>query len=95
MPTKRSNIGSDNPAVVEVGDVTPIKQNEIPRPRLIRILSQQAMIYRYGLDSDGATLVAARLRQMVRELAYGRGYGLDEDAERCVLDGDAGVPQDR
>lgn len=95
MPTKRSNIDSDNPAVAEVGDVAPIKQNENPRPRVFRIPSQQGMINRYGLNSDGATLVAARLRQRVRELAYEQGSGLDEGAERCVLDGDAGVPQDR
>ena len=36
--------------------------------------------------------VAAKLRQRVREFAYKEGYGLDEDAERFILDGGAGVP---
>jgi len=92
VPTGRSNTDSDSPAVVEVGGVTPTKQSGNPRPRVFRIVSQQGMINRYGLNSDGATLVAARLRQRVREFAYKQGYGLDEDAERYVLDGDAGVP---
>lgn len=92
MPTERSNADSDSPAVVEVGGVTPTKQSGNPRPRVFRIVSQQGMINRYGLNSDGATLVAARLRQRVREFASKQGYGLDEDAERYVLDGDAGVP---
>ncbi len=92
VPVQRNNTDSDSPAVVEVGGVTPNKQSGNPKPRVFRILSQQGMINRYGLNSDGASLVAARLRQRVREFAYKQGYGLDELAERFVLDGDAGVP---
>lgn len=33
-----------------------------------------------------------KLRQRVREYAYEMGFGLDEDAEQRVLDGEAGVP---
>ncbi len=33
-----------------------------------------------------------RLRQRVREYAYANGFGIDEDAEQMVVDGDAGVP---
>lgn len=33
-----------------------------------------------------------RLRQRVREFAYSIGFGIDEAAERRVLDGEAGVP---
>ena len=33
-----------------------------------------------------------RLRQRVREYAYAMGFGLHEDAEQRVLDGEAGVP---
>ncbi len=50
------------------------------------------MINRYGLNSEGADHVAMRLRQRVREFAYEMGFGLDEDAEQRVLDGEAGVP---
>ena len=33
-----------------------------------------------------------RLRQRVREYAYANGFGIDEQAEQSVLDGEAGVP---
>ena len=89
---QRSNTDSHSPAIVEVGGVTETKQSGNSKPRVFRIPSQQGMINRYGLNSDGAALVAARLRKRVRDFAYSQGYGLDEDAEKFVLNGGAGVP---
>ena len=89
IPTELFALG---PAIVEIGGITPEPQSGNLKPRVFRIPSQQAMINRYGLNSDGAELVAARLRQRVREYAYSMGYGLDKDAERYLLDGEAGVP---
>lgn len=80
------------PAIVEVGGVTPLPQEGNPKPRVFRIPSQNALINRYGLNSEGADYVAMRLRQRVREFAYKMGLGIDEEAERIVLDGEAGVP---
>ncbi|QDS72673.1 hypothetical protein FKW77_002925 [Venturia effusa] len=80
------------PAVVEVGGVTPLPQAGNPQPRVFRIASQNALINRYGLNSEGADVVAMRLRQRVREHAYTHGFGMDENAERLVLDGHTGVP---
>ncbi|KAK4992736.1 Dihydroorotate dehydrogenase (quinone), mitochondrial [Elasticomyces elasticus] len=80
------------PAVVEVGGATPLPQEGNPKPRVFRIPSQNALINRYGLNSPGAAVLATRLRQRVREFAYSVGLGLDEEAERRVLDGEAGVP---
>ena len=80
------------PAVVEVGGVTPLPQPGNPRPRVFRVPSQQALINRYGLNSEGAEHVAMRLRERVRHFAYARGLGTDVAAEQHVLDGDAGVP---
>jgi dihydroorotate dehydrogenase len=78
--------------VVEIGGVTPLPQDGNPKPRVFRLASQNALINRYGLNSEGADVVAMRLRQRVREYAYQQGYGIDEEAERMVLDGEAGVP---
>ena len=80
------------PAVVEVGGATPLPQGGNPRPRVFRVPSQKAMINRYGLNSQGAEAMAARLRQRVREFAYAIGLGADDEAVRMVLDGEAGVP---
>jgi dihydroorotate dehydrogenase len=89
VPTPLLELGA---AVVEVGAVTLLPQEGNPKPRVFRLPSQNALINRYGFNSEGAELVATRLRQRVREFAYRAGLGLDEDAERKVLNGDAGVP---
>ncbi|KAK8248625.1 hypothetical protein IWZ00DRAFT_508747 [Phyllosticta capitalensis] len=80
------------PAVVEVGGITPRPQEGNAKPRVFRVPSQNGIINRYGLNSEGADNVAQRLRQRVREFAYQMGFGLGPDAERAVLDGAAGVP---
>lgn len=80
------------PAVVEVGGITPKPQPGNPQPRMFRVVSQEGLINRYGLNSEGADNVAARLRQRVREFAYNLGFGIGPDAEKAVLDGAAGVP---
>ena len=80
------------PAIIEVGGVTPHPQDGNARPRVFRLESQRALINRYGLNSEGADFVAMRLRQRLREFAYNEGFGLDEEAEKVVLDGSAGVP---
>lgn len=89
IPTPLLALG---PAIVEIGGTTPYPQAGNPKPRVFRIPSQNALINRYGLNSEGAEHMAMRLRQRVREFAYHIGFGLDEEAERMVLDGEAGVP---
>lgn len=80
------------PALVEVGGVTPLSQEGNPKPRVFRLPSQNALINRYGLNSEGADHVAMHLRQRVREFAGNYGLGLGPDGETAVLDGEANVP---
>ncbi|KAL8928790.1 MAG: hypothetical protein Q9208_001568 [Pyrenodesmia sp. 3 TL-2023] len=80
------------PAIIEIGGVTPQPQDGNPKPRVWRLPSQKALINRYGLNSNGADHVAMRLRQRVREYAYHMGWGIDDEAEQRILDGEAGVP---
>jgi dihydroorotate dehydrogenase len=89
VPTPLFELGA---GIVEVGAVTLLPQEGNPKPRVFRLPSQNALINRYGFNSEGAELVATRLRQRVREFAYHAGLGLDEEAERLVLNGEAGVP---
>jgi dihydroorotate dehydrogenase len=79
-------------AYVEVGGVVPRPQEGNPQPRLFRIPSQNALINRFGLNSEGAEKVAARLRERVRKFAKDQGFGYGPEGERRVLDGEAGVP---
>jgi len=46
------------PAIVEVGGVTPHPQEGNPQPRVFRLPSQNALINRYGLNSEGVEHVA-------------------------------------
>ncbi|EMC93500.1 hypothetical protein BAUCODRAFT_125360 [Baudoinia panamericana UAMH 10762] len=80
------------PAIVEVGGVTPMPQTGNDKPRVFRIPSQNALINRYGLNSEGAEHVAMQLRERVRQFAYDHGLGLEPESERIVLDGEAEVP---
>ncbi|KAK4629682.1 Dihydroorotate dehydrogenase (quinone), mitochondrial [Fulvia fulva] len=80
------------PAIVEVGGATPLPQEGNPKPRVFRIPSQNALINRYGLNSDGAEHVAMQLRERVRQFAYSHSLGLSAESERIVLDGEADVP---
>ena len=80
------------PAIIEIGGTTPMPQNGNDKPRVFRLTSQQAMINRYGLNSEGADYVAMRLRNRVRKFAHSLGLGQDEIAEKAVLDGITGVP---
>jgi dihydroorotate dehydrogenase len=89
VPTPLLAIGA---GIVEVGGVTPLPQPGNPKPRVFRLPSQNALINRYGFNSEGAERVALRLRQRVRDFAYHLGIGIDEEAERAVLNGEAGVP---
>jgi dihydroorotate dehydrogenase len=79
-------------AIVEVGGATPKAQSGNDKPRVFRLASQNAMINRYGLNSEGADHVAMRLRKRLREYAHRLGLGHDEKAEKAVLNGTAGVP---
>ncbi|KAK5167084.1 Dihydroorotate dehydrogenase (quinone), mitochondrial [Saxophila tyrrhenica] len=80
------------PAIVEVGGATPHPQVGNPKPRVFRIPSQNALINRYGLNSEGAEYMAMQLRERVRQYAYDNGLGLEPESERQVLGGEAGVP---
>lgn len=51
-------------ASLEVGTVTPRPQPGNPKPRLFRQPEQRALINRMGFNSDGAAVVAERLRRL-------------------------------
>lgn len=46
---------------VEVGGVTPLPQPGNPRPRVFRLIEDEAVINRYGFNSEGVEAVARRL----------------------------------
>ena len=80
------------PSIIEIGGATPMPQGGNEKPRVFRLPSQNALINRYGLNSEGADFIAMRLRERVREYAYSMGLGYDAQAEELVLNGHTGVP---
>src|SRR5215831_18589615 len=48
---------------VEIGTVTPLPQKGNPKPRLIRLTSDRALINRMGFNNDGVKVVAERLKK--------------------------------
>lgn len=49
---------------VEIGTVTRYPQSGNPKPRLFRLLTDQALINRMGFNNDGADQVASRLAKL-------------------------------
>lgn len=52
---------------VEVGTVTPLPQSGNPRPRLFRLAQDEAVINRFGFNSEGAEAVLRRLAARANE----------------------------
>lgn len=71
---------------VEVGGVTLKPQPGNPRPRVFRLVSDQAVINRYGLNSDGAEQVATRLAARERSGILGINLGANKDSADRLAD---------
>ncbi|AVO43877.1 quinone-dependent dihydroorotate dehydrogenase [Phreatobacter cathodiphilus] len=72
---------------VEVGGVTPKPQPGNPKPRVFRLVSDEAVINRYGLNSDGVEAVARRLAERSRRGGIvGVNIGPNKDSTDRVAD---------
>lgn len=74
----------------EVGGVTPLPQPGNPKPRVFRLVEDEAIINRYGLNSEGAAAVRARL--MLRRHRFegvgivGVNIGANKDSQDRTAD---------
>jgi dihydroorotate dehydrogenase len=48
---------------VEVGTITPLKQYGNPKPRVFRLVEDEALINRLGFNNHGAEIVKDRIKQ--------------------------------
>lgn len=72
---------------VEVGGVTPKPQPGNAKPRVFRLVPDEAVINRYGLNSDGADVVARRLAERAgRSGIVGVNIGPNKDSADRVAD---------
>jgi dihydroorotate dehydrogenase len=71
---------------VEIGSVTPLPQPGNPRPRVFRLAEDEAVINRYGFNSDGIEAVARRLIARPRQGIVGVNLGKNKETEDAAKD---------
>ena len=76
---------------VEVGTLTPRPQDGNPRPRLFRLVEDQAVINRMGFNNDGQSAALARLKRRKRSGIVGVNIGANKDSGDRIADYVAGV----
>jgi dihydroorotate dehydrogenase len=70
---------------IEAGTITRVAQPGNPRPRLFRLLQDEALINRMGFNNEGAETVAARLKKM-RPLPIPLGLSLGKSKVTPLVD---------
>lgn len=72
---------------VEIGTVTPLPQAGNPKPRLFRLVEDEAVINRMGFNNDGSEAVAGRLRGR-RSMSgiVGANIGANKDSSDRIAD---------
>jgi dihydroorotate dehydrogenase len=72
---------------VEIGTVTPRPQAGNPRPRLFRLVEDEAVINRMGFNNDGLEVVLSRLEaRRARGGIVGVNIGANKDSEDRIAD---------
>jgi dihydroorotate dehydrogenase len=77
----------------EIGTLTPLPQDGNPRPRLFRLVEDNAVINRMGFNNGGQTAAIARLKARPRADGFpvGINIGANKDAADRIADYAAGV----
>ena len=71
---------------VEVGTITPLKQYGNPKPRVFRLVEDQALINRLGFNNLGSENVSSRIRASLPEGLLGINIGPNKDTKDRLSD---------
>tara|TARA_B110001450_G_scaffold38826_1_gene34624 strand:- start:150 stop:1202 length:1053 start_codon:yes stop_codon:yes gene_type:complete len=71
---------------VEVGTVTPLEQYGNPKPRVFRLVEDQALINRLGFNNLGAENVSTRIRSNLSKGLLGINIGPNKDSSDRLKD---------
>ncbi len=71
---------------VEVGTVTPLKQYGNPKPRVFRLVEDEALINRLGFNNHGAMNVLERIKSNKQSRLLGINIGPNKDTENRLND---------
>jgi dihydroorotate dehydrogenase len=70
----------------EIGTVTPLPQAGNPKPRIFRLVDDQAVINRLGFNNEGHQAALARLRRCAPGALIGVNIGANKDSADRVAD---------
>ncbi len=73
---------------VEIGTVTALAQPGNPKPRLVRLVEDRAVVNRMGFNNDGAAAVAQRLGKLDHRRRRGPVLGINIGKSKVVPDDD-------
>jgi dihydroorotate dehydrogenase len=76
---------------VEVGTLTPLPQDGNPRPRLFRLVEDEAVINRMGFNNRGQAAALERLSRRTRRGVVGVNIGANKDSANRIIDYASGV----
>lgn len=73
---------------IEIGTVTPRPQEGNPKPRLFRLVKDEALINRMGFNNDGVEKIKKRLENKPKEIIIGANIGKNKNTpnENAVHD---------
>ena len=71
---------------VEVGTITPLKQYGNPKPRVFRLVEDEALINRLGFNNLGAQNIAERIKSNKQTGLLGVNIGPNKDSENRLRD---------
>lgn len=75
---------------IEIGSITALPSNGNPKPRLLRLSQDGALINRMGLNNDGAALITDRIKRIKPDLSVPLGINIAKTHSPSIL-GDAAV----
>jgi len=76
---------------IEIGTVTPLPQSGNPKPRLFRVIEEEALINRMGFNNDGSYMIAQRLdkqRKLNADVIIGGNIGKNKQTPNDEADQD-------
>jgi dihydroorotate dehydrogenase len=71
---------------VEVGTITPLKQYGNPKPRVFRLVEDEALINRLGFNNHGAEIVKDRIKRNKKLGLLGINIGPNKDSSDRLID---------
>ena len=72
--------------LVEVGTITPLKQYGNSKPRVFRLVEDQALINRLGFNNHGSDIVLNRIKSNNKQGVLGINIGPNKDSDNRIND---------